>query len=76
MAVVREGITPGGVRYRIMDDAYAGATREELERRRRAACAVAHRILMDCARQESKNTGEAEHETRELCTAGASKDRP
>ena len=52
MAVVREGITSGGVRYRIMDDAYAGADRKELERRRQYACEAAHRILRDYAKRQ------------------------
>ena len=58
MAVVREGITSGGVRYRIMDDAYAGADRKELERRRQYACEAAHRILVEHAKKTREGTEE------------------
>lgn len=64
MAVVREGITSGGVRYRIMDDAYAGVSPEELERRRRHACEAAYRILADCARREAGKRAD-DHEEHE-----------
>lgn len=75
MAVVREGITSGGVRYRIMDDAYAGVGPEELERRRRHACEAAYRILADCARREAGKR-EENHEARDLRPEGNPEDCP
>ena len=60
MAVVREGITSNGVRYRIHDDAYADASPEELARRRAAANAVAHRILVNWAKNHPGETYQPE----------------
>lgn len=67
MAVVREGITSGGVKYRIMDDAYAGASREELERRRQYACEAAHRILLDYAKKHPGDAQNKGRSTEEQC---------
>ena len=52
MAVVREGVASNGAKWRIHDDAYIGVSPEELERRRRAACKIAHGILVEAARKE------------------------
>lgn len=58
MAVVKEGVCSNGAKWRIHDDAYAAATPEELERRRRYACEVARDILMQAARKEKKHEQE------------------
>jgi hypothetical protein len=60
VAVIKEGITPNGVRYRICDDAYINASPEEIAHRRAAANAIAHKILLDWARKHPGETYSAE----------------
>ena len=60
MAVVKEGTTPGGVRYRICDDAYVNASPEEIAHRRRAANVAAYRILQDWAKDHPGETYQSE----------------
>lgn len=65
MAVVREGTTSSGVRYRIMDDAYAGASAEEIARRRAHANRIAHKILTEYAMRQSECINNSERRDEE-----------
>ena len=58
MAIVRDFITPEGVHVIVKDDAYAGASPEELERRRKHLHEVVARIIQSAAIQAAKEAGE------------------
>ena len=54
MALVREFTTPSGVRVRIMDDAYARCTPEELAERHREVRRVLNEIAYSIARRAAE----------------------
>ena len=57
-AVVQEFVTEGGARVIICDDAYAGASAQEIARRVDAMWAAANRILYNyAARQQAAMMG-------------------
>jgi len=56
MAIVREGVTPQGARYRIFDDGYIDASPEEIAARRDHANRVAYGILKEWAQKHPGET--------------------
>ena len=58
MAIVKEGISGTGARFRIFDDYYAGISAEEAASRKAHISMTAHHILVESARLQNTTTDE------------------